>query len=48
MPIVLLTNDVDNRQKAAAEGIKAMSVLVRICEAEQTDTAWCGYRNQLP
>lgn len=29
MPIIMLSNDVDNRQKAAIEGIKALSVHVR-------------------
>lgn len=29
MPIIMLSNDVDNRQKAAGDGIKALSVHVR-------------------
>lgn len=29
MPILMLSNDVDNRQKATRDGIKALSVHVR-------------------
>lgn len=29
MPIILLSNDVENRQKATADGIKALSLPVR-------------------
>lgn len=35
MPIVMLSNDVDNRRKAAEAGVTAMSVQVRLMQS------WC-------